>query len=371
MSHVQEEKGFPVAKENKATTKTPPKSKTIRLIKVPKFVANQWMKSQHGEVVGLYDCENDDISNVYIRKEETDDLRKLICQKNPTLNTYLLRQKTINLKTKGIIGNKSTNETDTKKRGLDNYKKKGKEYNILKGNSNMMISNTNKNKTDDEDDDECETEHTVSIVCADAIKKFDNIHSFLPVLDKEYSKILKERHYNTNVKRERATIIETRNEESIDAENSLFRFFTAEDRMNLKKEAESQRRGIQLNNNNEYNQYNSKALQKNINTNNAISLNRNAVNVSKTISKNSSASNAFNKQKSRATKKTHMFDADKAKISMFRIFEMEGNKGVPFSVFSKRFNIAPHHLKSLLDEIAVKRKRNVDKRTVYFLKDFA
>lgn len=65
----------------------------------------------------------------------------------------------------------------------------------------------------------------------------------------------------------------------------------------------------------------------------------------------------------------HVFDLDKAKISMFKIFEREGQNGVPFSFFTKSFNIPANHIKGILDEIAIKGKRDTDKKTVYFLKN--
>lgn len=85
---------------------------------------------------------------------------------------------------------------------------------------------------------------------------------------------------------------------------------------------------------------------------------------------NNSGSYSASKQKAKQAKKMHVFDLDKTKISMFKIFEKEGKKGVPFSFFSKSFNIPSNYIKNILDEIAVKRKRVSDKKTVYFLKDY-
>ncbi|CRG96496.1 conserved Plasmodium protein, unknown function [Plasmodium gallinaceum] len=305
------------SKENDTLPKISFKNKNIKLIKVPKFVSNKWLKRKHRDVVGLFEHKNNEISNLYIQKDDSDEVKKLTCNKNYTINTYILKQNKISLKP-----NKGTNPSNN---NLNNKTIENSNQNKLKININNPINeNSERNKELD------------YVICADVIKNCEHTYSFLPLLDEDYSLILKERHYNTNIKKNRYTIIETRNEENLDSSQTLFKYYTSDDNNNLNKDKN--------------NKNNKRVLLENEN--------------------NFNSSSAASKQKTKQAKKFHIFDLDKTKISMFKIFEREGKKGVPFSFFAKSFNIPSNHIKNILDEIAVKRKRASDKKSVYFLKDY-
>ncbi|CRH00317.1 conserved Plasmodium protein, unknown function [Plasmodium relictum] len=301
------------SKESDTLPKTCFKNKNIKLIKVPKFVSNKWLKCKNKEVVGLFEHKNSEISNLYIQKDDSDNVKKLTCNKNYTINTYILKQSKICLKP-----NKGTNPSNN---NLNNKTIENSNQNKLKININNPIKeNSERSKEFD------------YVICADIIKNCEHTYSFLPVLDKDYSLILKERHYNTNIKKNRYTIIETRNEENLESSQTLFKYYTSDDNNNANKDKNNKR--VMLENENNF-----------------------------------TSSTSASKQKTKQAKKFHVFDLDKTKISMFKIFEREGKKGVPFSFFAKNFNIPSNHIKNILDEIAVKRKRISDKKSVYFLKD--
>lgn len=311
------------SKENDSVSKLSFKNKNIKLIKVPKFVSNKWLQYNNKDIVGLLGFNNNnnndsEITELYVQKDDSDNVKKLRCNKNNTVNTYILKQNVIKLK--------STNKSVSNSAGTLNNK--SNDYtNTNKG------KNTMNNLSKDNSDKHKEFDY---VVCADLIKTCDYTYSFLPTLDQDYSSILKERHYKTNVKKERFTIIETRNEENMDATHTLFKYYTSEDKLNNESKDKNMKNNKRLFTDND-----------NLNT----------------------VSHSTSKQKAKQSKKMHVFDLDKAKISMFKIFEREGQNGVPFSFFTKSFNIPANHIKGILDEIAIKGKRDTDKKTVYFLKN--
>ncbi|SCN12961.1 transcription initiation factor IIF subunit beta, putative [Plasmodium malariae] len=321
------------AKESDGLSKAFLKNKNIKLIKVPKFVSNKWLNYNHKDIVGLFEQNNNsEISTLYIQKDDSDKVKKLTCNKNNTVNTYILKQNKVSLKPSKSTNQSNSNASDTTYENSNQSKGK---INI----NNPVKESTERNKEVD------------YVICADIIKNCEHTYSFLPILDEDYSLVLKERHYNTNVKKNRFTIIETRNEENIDSTQTLFKYYTTDD--NIKNE------------NNKDNKY----LKNNSSTTTITTTSNN----NKRMlfeSDNNLVSSSASKQKLKQAKKMQVFDLDKTKISMFKIFEKEGKKGVPFSIFTKSFNIPSNYLKNILEEIAVKRKRLSDKKSVYYLKDY-
>ncbi|CAD2092249.1 transcription initiation factor IIF subunit beta, putative [Plasmodium vinckei brucechwatti] len=307
-------------KSNDAISKSPLKSNSIKLIKVPKFVASKWLEYNDKDIVGLLEENNNEISAIYIQKENSDEVKKLPCNKNSTVSTYILKEEKVSLN----INNKNPNSVN-----------------------NNLSNKTNENMN--QDNLETDKEAVDYVVCADIINNCSYTYSFLPTLDKDYSLVLKERHYKMNVKKDRYTIIETRNEDNIDSSHTLFKYYnTLEDGTNSNLNSKDPRDNS-IDNSNKYGKNNKRGLMENDNNIGPYSA---------------------SKQKAKQAKKMHVFDLDKTKISMFKIFEKEGKKGVPFSFFSKSFSIPSNYIKNILDEIAVKRKRVSDKKTVYFLKDY-
>ncbi|GAW81207.1 hypothetical protein, conserved [Plasmodium gonderi] len=332
-------------KENDDSSKASMKNKNIKIIKVPKFVSNKWLQYNNKDIVGLFEQNNNEISTLYVQKDNSDKVKKLTCNKNNTVNTYILKQNKISLKpTKGFncsTGNSSiTTPTNSNNKTSENANQSKVKINI----TNPVKDNTERNKEID------------YVICADVIKNCEHTYSFLPTLDEDYSLVLKERHYKTNVKKNRFTIIETRNEENIDSSHTLFKYYTSDDNVHnatgtVSASNDASVNSISVLNNSKDNKLgksNKRTLQD---------------------SDNHFSSPSASKQKAKQIKKMHVFDLDKAKISMFKIFEKEGKKGVPFSIFAKSFNIPSNYIKNVLEEIAVKRKRVTDKKPVYFLKD--
>ncbi|SBT35854.1 hypothetical protein POVWA2_029280 [Plasmodium ovale wallikeri] len=324
------------AKENDTPSKVSFKNKNIKLIKVPKFVSNKWLQYNNKDIVGLFEQNDNDISTLYVQKDDDDKVKKLTCNKNNTVNTYILKQSKVSLKPNSRVTNSSTTNSHNKSN-----------ESISQSKSKINMNSQMKEYTESSKDMDY-------VICADVLKNCEHTYSFLPTLDEDYSLVLKERHYNTNVKKNRYTIIETRNEDHIDSTHTLFKYYTSDDNVN---NANGKENNIASNSNSN----------SNINSN---SNNKPTKGNKRTFQENDNIfSSSSSKQKAKQAKKMHVFDLDKAKINMFKIFEKEGKKGVPFSIFTKSFNIPSNYIKNILDEIAVKRKRVSDKKSVYFLKD--
>ncbi|CDU17833.1 transcription initiation factor IIF subunit beta, putative [Plasmodium yoelii] len=304
------------------------KSNSIKLIKVPKFVANKWLECNDKDIVGLLEENNNEISAIYIQKDDSDDVKKLPCNKNSTVSTYILKEEKVSLK----ISNKNANSVNNNN-----------------NNNNNLVNKSNENMNQGKDNLEGDKETVDYVICADIINNCNYTYSFLPTLDKDYSLVLKERHYKTNIKKDRYTIIETRNEDNIDSSHTLFKYYNMSEDGSNSNLNNKDPRDNNIENSNKYGKNNKRGFMEN---------------------ENNIGSYSASKQKTKQAKKMHVFDLDKTKISMFKIFEKEGKKGVPFSFFSKSFNIPSNYIKNILDEIAVKRKRVSDKKTVYFLKDY-
>ncbi|ANQ08405.1 Uncharacterized protein PCOAH_00027810 [Plasmodium coatneyi] len=344
-------------RENDGSSKASMKSKSIKLIKVPKFVSNKWLQYNNKDIVGLFEQNNNEITTLYVQKDDTDNVKKLRCNKASTVSTYILKQSKVSLNpSKGVTPSSSpsattftTAHTNSNSRTSENVSQSKVKIHL----NNPAKENAERNK---------ETDY---VVCADVLKNCEHTYSFLPTLDEDYSLVLKERHYKTNVKKNRFTIIETRNEENIDSSHTLFKYYTSdENTLNVSGAGSAMGGGATVpgagntTNDSGLNSANSK-------DNKLGKSNKRTLQDTDGHFGSSSAS----KQKAKQVKKMHVFDLDKAKISMFKIFEREGKKGVPFSVFAKSFNIPSNYLKNILDEIAVKKKRVTDKKPVYFLKD--
>ncbi|VWU48359.1 transcription initiation factor IIF subunit beta, putative [Hepatocystis sp. ex Piliocolobus tephrosceles] len=392
-------------KNNDITIKTASKTKNIKLLKVPKFVSNKWLQHKDKDIVGLLDINNEDICSLYIQKDESDDVKKLKCNKNKIVNTYILKQNKIyfndstdNTTTTTDINTTTTTTTTTTTSNNNNKNVTNTSNNNASNKSNENIIqnkiNTNINNSDENNNEQGDKEKN-SILCTNIIKCCDNTYAFLPTLDADYSSVLKERHYKTNVKKDRYTIIETRNEEHIDSTHTLFKYYTPDDiTNNINTNTTNNNNNNTTNNNNNNNTTNNNNNNKNIksgkrtydeinnfNTNSDTNKNINTYIINSNNSYNNintSSSNMNNtsvmpvitsKYKMKQSKKMNVIDLDKTKISMFKMFENEGKKGVPFSLFTKNFNIPTNYIKNILEEIAVKRKRPTDKKPVYFLKD--
>lgn len=356
-------------KENDGSSKVSMKSKNIKLIKVPKFVSNKWLQYNNKDIVGLFEQNNNEITTLYIQKDDTDNVKKLRCNKSSTLNTYILKQSKVSLNpNKGVSPSSSpsgtamtTAPTNANSRTSENTSQSKVKINL----NNPVKENTERNK---------ETDY---VVCADVLKNCEHTYSFLPTLDEDYSLVLKERHYKTNVKKNRFTIIETRNEENIDSSHTLFKYYTSDDNL-LNASGAGSAMGGGANIPGAANTTNDPGLSSanNVSHVHGVSSTSNRDNKMGKSNKRTLqdtdghfGSSSASKQKTKQVKKMHVFDLDKTKISMFKIFEREGKKGVPFSIFAKSFNIPSNYIKNILDEIAVKKNRVTDKKPVYFLKD--
>ncbi|CAA9988468.1 conserved Plasmodium protein, unknown function [Plasmodium knowlesi strain H] len=356
-------------KENDGSSKVSMKSKNIKLIKVPKFVSNKWLQYKNKDIVGLLEQNNNEITTLYIQKDDTDNVKKLRCNKSSTLNTYILKQSKVSLNpNKGVSPSSSpsgtamtTAPTNANSRTSENTSQSKVKINL----NNPVKENTEKNK---------ETDY---VVCADVLKNCEHTYSFLPTLDEDYSLVLKERHYKTNVKKNRFTIIETRNEENIDSSHTLFKYYTSDDNL-LNASGAGSAMGGGANIPGAANTTNDPGLSSANNVSHVHGVSSTSSRDNKMGKSNKRTlqdtdghfgSSSASKQKAKQVKKMHVFDLDKTKISMFKIFEREGKKGVPFSIFAKSFNIPSNYIKNILDEIAVKKNRVTDKKPVYFLKD--
>lgn len=333
---------------NPSPTKVSLKNRKIRLIKVPKFVATQWLNAADKDIVGILGFENEEISNLYVRKDENDNVKKLNCDKNETINTCILKQSKITLKKNKSSGN-SVSATGS---NVNNkYNERGN-----KNKSKMNMKTLGNQKSENETEEE-------SFILADLVKNCEHTYTFLPHMDRDYSSILKERHVKTNIKKSRFTIIEQRNEELLDANNTLFKYYT-----NPSNEINNSSLGIRLNNREKHMKNNKRMIQLVDNSNNVNNNSRTTNINNQQMQAMNTSHTTTNKPKTKQAKKSYAFDIDKAKLNMFKIFEKEGNNGVPFSVFAKAFNIPPTQVKNILEEIAIKRKVNTDKKAVYFLK---
>ncbi|KJP85853.1 hypothetical protein AK88_04501 [Plasmodium fragile] len=359
-------------KENDGSSKASMKCKNIKLIKVPKFVSNKWLQYNNKDIVGLFEQNNNEITTLYVQKDDTDNVKKLRCNKGSTVNTYILKQSKVSLKpsNKGLTASSSPSATTTTTAPTNSNSKTTSE-NVNQSKVKINLNNPVKENAE-------RNKETDYVVCADVLKNCEHTYSFLPTLDEDYSLVLKERHYKTNVKKNRFTIIETRNEENIDSSHTLFKYYTSDDHLLNTPGAGTGMGGVAATvpgtaitaNDSGLNSANSVTHLHGVSSTSSRD-NRLGKSNKRTLQDTDGhfGSSSASKQKAKQVKKMHVFDLDKAKISMFKVFEREGKKGVPFSIFAKSFNIPSNYIKNILDEIAVKKKRVTDKKPVYFLKD--
>ncbi|KMZ82328.1 hypothetical protein PVIIG_04442 [Plasmodium vivax India VII] len=367
-------------KENEGSSKASVKSKSIKIIKVPKFVSNKWLQYNNKDIVGLFEQNNNEISTLYVQKDDTDNVKKLTCNKGSTVNTYILKQSKVSLKPiKGLTPSSSPSATTTTATTAPTNSNSKTSENVNQSKVKINLNNPVKENAE-------RSKEIDYVVCADVLTNCEHTYSFLPTLDEDYSLVLKERHYKTNVKKNRFTIIETRNEEHIDSSHTLFKYYTSDDHALNASGAGSAMGGAGsvpgaanttndagVNSANSANSANNANSVSHLQAVSSTSSRDNKLGKSNKRTLQDSdghfGSSSASKQKAKQVKKMHVFDLDKAKISMFKIFEREGKKGVPFSVFAKSFSIPSNYIKNILDEIAVKKKRVTDKKPVYFLKD--